>query len=419
MSRAEWVLILALAAIQFTHMVDFVIIMPLGDRLMTELAITPKQFSYLVSAYSVMAAVTGILASSVIDCFDRRTVLLVLYAGFTVSTLLCGLAPNYETLLAARSLTGVFGGLSAAGIMAVIGDVFTDSRRGKATGAVMSAFAVASTLGLPVGLALAAEFGRGAPFLALAGLGVVVWVVAFASLPTLTGHRGRVRLSALAEFKDVVRPASHRWAFAFSACVVLGTFTVVPFLGPYMIANGGRTEHDLSWVYGSAGLCTLIVMNVMGRVADQYDRKMLFRVAASFAVVMTLVVTNIPPASLLVGCVMAACFMSVASARMVPAQAMLIGMAEPRLRGGFMSVNTAVQHIAMSIAPVVAGALIVKGADGKLAGYPAVGLIAAGAGVVAIILAGRLSRPTPTAAQAVNPLPAERSAEAAAEPLAV
>ena len=154
-SRREWALILVLMAIHFTHMVDFVILMPLGNRLMSELDISPIQFGWLVSSYSLAAGVASLAATFVMDRFDRKAMLLTMYGGFTLSTLFCGLAPNYTTLLLSRILAGVFGGLAAVTIMAMIGDLFPPEKRGRAAGAVMSSFAVASIMGLPLGLLLA------------------------------------------------------------------------------------------------------------------------------------------------------------------------------------------------------------------------------------------------------------------------
>jgi predicted MFS family arabinose efflux permease len=181
-------LLLVLIAIQFTHMVDFVIIMPLGDRLRRELGITPDQFGAVVASYAWAAGIASLLASMVMDRFDRRSVLLTMYAGFGLSTLFCGLAPNYEMLLLSRTLAGVFGGLAAVSLMAVIGDVFPPEKRGRATGAVVSSFAVATIVGLPIGLMLAAHFGRWAPFVALAGLSAIVWLDGFAFLPPVRDH---------------------------------------------------------------------------------------------------------------------------------------------------------------------------------------------------------------------------------------
>ena len=388
-TRPEWALIFVLVAIQFTHMVDFVIIMPLGGRLMRELSLTEAQFAHIVSAYAWAAGIASLAASFVMDRFDRKTVLLWMYAGFTLSTLFCGLSEGYEWLLVSRTLAGAFGGTAAVALMSVIGDVFPPEKRGRATGAVISSFAVASIAGLPAGLMLAEWFGRGAPFLALAGLSALVWVLAWAKLPAVRGHLTAARPNRWAEFASVVSNRSHLGAFAFSFFLVLGTFTVASFIGPYLTAINGWTEGQLSQIYFVAGLCTLTGMTVIGRMADRLPRLALFRVLGFGALVMAVVVTNLPPGPLWVAALTMSGFMVMAAGRMVPVQAMMLGVPRPKNRGAFMSVNTSVQHAATGLAPLIAGALVtIK--PGEVIGYPNVGWVAAGTAAMSLLLAGLL-----------------------------
>src|SRR3954467_1789816 len=184
----ERIVLLILASVQFTSIVDFMVIMPLGPQLERTLRLTPAQFGLIVSSYTFAAGVAGLVSSMVIDRFARRPAFLVLYAGFLVGTLACGLAPNYVTLLAARFLTGAFGGVLGGMAMAVIGDVFPEERRGRATGALMSAFALASVAGVPVGLTLGIRYGWNVPFLVLAVLGLPILFVAARALPPLDHH---------------------------------------------------------------------------------------------------------------------------------------------------------------------------------------------------------------------------------------
>jgi predicted MFS family arabinose efflux permease len=233
-TRSEWGLILVLVAIQFTHMVDFVIIMPLGRRLMTELSLDKSEFAHIISAYAWAAGLMSLLASFVMDRFDRKTVLVVMYGGFCLSTLFCGLASDYVWLLVSRTLAGAFGGTAAVALMSVIGDVFPPEKRGRASGAVMSSFAVASIAGLPAGLLLAEHFGRGAPFVALAILGAGVWLIALVKLPPIRGHLTVQRPDRWDEFAKVVCDRRHLWAFAFTFFLVMGAFSVGSFIGPYL-----------------------------------------------------------------------------------------------------------------------------------------------------------------------------------------
>ncbi|HEY1187491.1 MAG TPA: MFS transporter [Gemmata sp.] len=414
-TRAEWGMILILVAIQFTHMVDFVIIMPLGGRLMRELSLTEAQFAHIVSAYAWAAGVASLVASFVMDRFDRKHVLMAMYAGFTLSTLFCGLAAGYEWLLVSRTLAGAFGGTAAVALMSVIGDVFPPEKRGRASGAVISSFAVASIAGLPAGLLLAEWLGRGAPFVALAALSAIVWVLAWAKLPPVRGHLNVKRPNRWAEFAQVVSNRNYLGAFAFTFFLVLGTFTVASFVGPYLTAINGWTEGQLSQLYFVAGLCTLIGMTIFGRLADRVARLPLFRVLGSCAMLMALVVTHLPAGPLWVAALAMSGFMVAAAGRMVPIQALLLGVARPQNRGAFMSVNTAVQHAATGLAPLIAGALVTIGPNYAI-GYPNVGWVAAGTAAISLVLAGLL-KPAPADHSPLD-APAER-APGANQPLLI
>jgi MFS transporter, DHA1 family, inner membrane transport protein len=142
--RRERIVLLILGAVQFTTIVDFMIVMPLGPQLMRTLEIGPAKFGLIVSSYTFAAGAAGLVASAIVDRFARRTTFIALNAGFLLGTLLCGLAPSYETLLAARVATGAFGGILGGMAMAIIGDVFPEERRGRATGSLMVGFSLAS-----------------------------------------------------------------------------------------------------------------------------------------------------------------------------------------------------------------------------------------------------------------------------------
>jgi predicted MFS family arabinose efflux permease len=390
LTRSEWGLLLVLVAVQFTHMVDFVIIMPLGHRLQHELDINPEQFGSVVAAYAWGAMVASLLAGFVMDRFDRRPTLLTLYGGFAVSTLLCGLSRDYHELLVARTLAGVFGGLAAVALMAVIGDVFPPEKRGRATGAVISSFAAASVFGLPIGLTLAEWYGRGAPFVALAGVSVAVWVLGWVRLPPVRGHLAAPRRHPVAEFVAVARVPNHWWGFGFSFFLVLGTFTVASFIAPVYTAANGWREGTLALIYLVAGLCTFVGTNVVGRLADRFPRLVLFRVLGAAALVLAIVVSHISVVSFWGAAAVISGFMVAAAGRMVPAQAMMLGASVPAMRGSFMSLNTAVQHLATGLAPMIAGAILTRWSDG----FPLVGWVSAGTAAVSLVLAGRL-KPAP------------------------
>src|ERR1700722_9867464 len=125
----ERLVLLVLAAAQFTNLVDFVVVMPLGPRIMRTLHIGAQQFSFIVSSYTFSAALVAVLASLVIDRFDRRKSFLAVVTGFTLGTISCALADDYASLLVARVVTGAFGGLLGGLALTIIGEVFPDERR--------------------------------------------------------------------------------------------------------------------------------------------------------------------------------------------------------------------------------------------------------------------------------------------------
>ncbi len=218
---------------------DFMIIMPLGDLLMKVFEITPQQFSLIVSSYTFTAGIFGFVAAFVIDRFDRRKALLFLNVGFVVGTIACALAPTYVVLLFARSLTGAFGGVLGALILSVVADVVPDERRGQGMGIVMAAFSVASVAGVPFGYLLAEKFSWHAPFLLLAGMGTLITLAIFKFIPSLTGHMVKKsdRPSPAKVLTNAISLPNQKLALLFMLALILGQFSIIPFIAPYMIRN--------------------------------------------------------------------------------------------------------------------------------------------------------------------------------------
>jgi predicted MFS family arabinose efflux permease len=389
LTRADWLLLLVLAAVQFTHSMDFMVMMPLGPQCREELHISPQQFALVVGAYGFSAAIGGLFAAWFIDRFDRKTALLGLYAGFTTGTLLCAVAPGYVTLVLARSVAGAFGGTVAALILVIVGDAFPETRRGRATGVVMTAFSVASIAGLPAGIMLGNRFGVRTPFGALGIFSIAISVLAYRVLPRLRGHLGHQRGSA-AQTWAVLAQAPHLRAYAFMVMLVLGTFTIAPHFSDYLVHNVGRDKDDLAYVYLCGGLLTFVTLPLIGRLADRFGKRRVFRVMAVCTLLTVLVLSNLPAAALVPVLVVTTFYWVSTSGRWVPAMAMITSSAVPRYRGSFMSVNASVQQMACGLAAVIAGAVVSEGTDGRLTGYTLAGLIAAGATAVSMLLAGHL-----------------------------
>jgi predicted MFS family arabinose efflux permease len=408
---AEWGLLLVLAAVQVTHIVDFMILMPLGPRLMHDLRISPGQFGLMVSAYGFSASLAGLAAAWFIDRFDRKTALLLLYAGFTLGTLLCALAPSYPLLLAARTVAGGFGGVSASCVLAIVGDAFPDARRGRAMGVIMSAFSLASIAGVPSGIFLANALDSWqAPFAVLAGTSAAVLVLVRFLLPPLRGHLDAVHQVRRASTWEVLAHPNHVRAYVLMVSLVLSTFCIAPYFATYLVGNVGRAESDLAYVYLCGGAATLFTTTPVGWLSDRLGKRPVFRFFALFTVVPILLLTNLPPVSLLTALAVTTLFMITSSARMVPAMALITGCAVPRYRGSFLSVNSSVQQMAMGLASLIGGALLGTASSGELTGFPRVGAVSVAGTLLSVYLIGRLRRPGPEALAAVDPVEGPRPA---------
>jgi predicted MFS family arabinose efflux permease len=406
LTSRELMLLLVLAAVQFTHIVDFIIIMPLGPVFRNEMGLSPWQFGSVVSAYTISAGLAGLLAAQFLDRFDRKTALLTLYGGFTVGTLLCALAPDYPLLLAARTVAGAFGGIVAATVLAIVGDAFPDERRGTAMGVVMSAFSLASIAGVPLGLMLAEGNGWRSAFGILGGVSAGVLVLAALTLPRLRGHlqRTEVRAGAWAVLTD----PNHVRAFTLSSALVLSTFMLAPYMATFLEANVGVDQTELKYMYLCGGLATLSTMTLFGRLADRFGKLRVFRILALFTLVPILTITNLP-SGLGLPVVLAATtvFMLTTSGRMVPGMALITASSAPAYRGSFMSFNTAVQQLAAGLATFIAGVVIQETDGHALTGFGVVGLLSCGVTLICVFLAGRLHKDAGGELAPDSPLAAE------------
>lgn len=380
-----------LAAVQFTHIMDFMILMPLGPQLMRVMLISPQQFALLVASYTLSAALASLAVAFYTDRFDRRKTLLVLYAGFVGSTLLCAIAPGYATLLAARAVAGAFGGVAGATVHSIVGDAVPEQRRGAATGLLMSAFALSSIIGVPIGLVLAAHFSWRAPFFFLVALSLLVLFATWQVVPPMRGHlvAGEAH-RPLAQMRAVLGEANHLRAFVFMFALMFAGFSVIPFISPYMVANVGLKETDLPYLYFFGGLATAFSSRLIGKLSDKHGKRQMFTGVGLISIAPLLITTNLPPVPVWLAICASVIFMVFVSGRFVPAMALVISSVQPRLRGGFMSINSAIQQLGLGIASLMAGTIIGHAPDGALTHYWLVGLIAVGATLFAIALAWRV-----------------------------
>jgi len=391
---SERLLLLLLAAVQFTHIMDFMVMMPLGPQLMRLFEIEPHEFSILVAVYTFSSAIAGIAGALFIDRFDRRTALLFAYIGFLIGTLACALAPGYETLLVARAASGAFGGVAGSLVLTIIGDIIPPERRGGAIGMVMASFSLASVAGVPVGLWLAARWSWHAPFLIIVAVGLVVLVMSLRALPSMRGHMVAAHLrerNALAGVGELLSHANSRAALGFMMMMVFGHFILIPFLSPSLVANTGLLEDDIFWFYLAGGLASLFSAPYIGRLADRYGKKTMFIVTITLGMVPVYFIANLGPTPLGVIMVLAAVFFMFAGGRFVPGQAIVTAAVPARLRGSFMSLNNSVRDMAAGAASLIGGQIVMRDAmTGKLLHVPVLGWIAIGVSLLSILMMSRV-----------------------------
>lgn len=389
--RNELLFLIVLGAIQFTNIVDFMIIMPLGPQLMKQFEITPAQFSVVVSSYTLMAGISGFLGTFWMDRLDRKTALQILYGGFTIGTLACGLAPTYVALLVARSLTGAFGGLLAATVFSTVGDVIPAHRRGRAMGIVSAAFSAASVAGVPLGIFLAEYFNWHGPFFFLAGFGALVQVAIWLVVPQVRGHLlGRGEESPFKPLLDVASTPNLRTALTLIPSVMLAQFLLFPFFSPYLVMNVGISYQELSFMYMLGGAATLITSPRVGRMVDRIGAARVFAMAAVSAIIPILVLTHLPPLPIYWVLMITTLFFVVSSARMIPSMTLVTSAVSNRRRGGFMSLNSCVQNIAAGLAALIGGLIVTQDPQGKLVHYAWNGYLAIALSLVSITIAKRI-----------------------------
>jgi predicted MFS family arabinose efflux permease len=390
-SRREFWLLLTISGIQFTHILDFMIMMPLGPQFTRLFGISDAQFGLLVSAYTLAAGVSGLVATTYVDRFDRKRLLLVLYGLFALATLACGLAPGYGFLMVARVAAGLFGGVLGALAQTIVADVVPFERRGRAMGMVMSSFSVATVAGVPTGLLLAAHWGWQLPFIAIALLSGVLALAAALTMPALRDHLGAPgRPSAWQGISRVLQDRNHLRALAFSALMMFTGFTIIPYFTIYLEANVGLVSEQIPYVYLCGGLATLFTARLIGRQADRQGKARVFRWLALGVIVPIMAMTLMPPMPMGVVLVVSTLLFVLLSGRMIPGMALITGAADPALRGTFMAFNSAVQSAAMGAASIVGGLIIGRDAAGQVTQYWAAGLLGVGASLLSLLLARHL-----------------------------
>jgi predicted MFS family arabinose efflux permease len=389
--RHERYLLFTLAGIQFSHILDFMIMMPLGPVLIKAFGIDTHEFGLLVASYSFSAACSGLLAATFIDRFERKSLLLGIFGLFGLATLACGLAPSFLALMIARGMAGTFGGVMGAMVQTIIGDVIPFSRRAKASGIVSTAFSLSTIAGVPLSLWLANHFLWRAPFILIAVLTVLFILVGMRILPELRYHiSDKKRAHPFSAMFEVLREPNHLNALLFSALLIFSGFTVIPYITLYAVGNVGISIHDIPFIYFWGGAATLVTARLIGHRADLSGKIRIYRLVAVAALLPLFVVTHIGTAPLWLWLVCTTAFFILVSGRMIPAMAIITSAAQPKLRGTFMSLNATVQSLAMGLATTLSGFIITQNSAGQIADYGLVGFIAIAGNMLAILFVARI-----------------------------
>lgn len=374
----EKLIILILFFVQFTHMVDFVIMMPLGPKLVRAFSLEAHQFSFVVSSYAFAAAISGLLSSFFIDNFDRKKVLLFFYTGFLVANVFCALSMNYYMLIISRILAGGFGGVLAGLTFSIIGDIVPEIRRGRATGTVMSAFGTASVVGIPLGLYLADHFDWHSPFWLISILSMIVIFITFKKMPSIIGHIESRKLKKSEELQKIInlfKEPNCRRSMLLSSAYIISGFLVIPFISQVLVRNVGLLENQLSLTYFFGGMFTLFSSRYIGVLADRFGKHRVLYIVAPLSIIPIWLMTNLTVLPLSIVLVISTSFFVLISGRYVPVMSIITSSVNKKIRGSFMVINSSLQQMSMGVASVIAGFIISYGSDGKIHDFDKVGYL--------------------------------------------
>lgn len=390
LKKERWYVII-LAAIQIAHILDFVIMMPLGPRFMRVFQINATEFSSLVSAYTFSAGIVGFFGALYADHFDRKKFLMFNFTGFIVGTFMCAIAPNFAALLTARIVAGAFGGILNACVLSLVADLIPFQRRGAAMGVVMSSFSIASVLGVPLGLYIAQIYDWHATFYFICIVGVIFWVLSVIILPSVKVRTTKLTVKEnLYNFKRILSQKDYLQAFTLTSVLGFGIFMIVPFISTYMVANVGLTESDLPFIYLAGGACTIISARFIGKYCDKVGSYKVFRIVALASIIPIFVLTNLPVVALWVALLSSSLFMMSGSGRFIPAMTIVSAVVKPQDRGTFMSLENAARQMSSGVASQAAGLIIGGGAAKAMTNYNVVGYIGIATSLIAIYIAFKI-----------------------------
>src|ERR1700742_2750221 len=393
-SRYQTALVVLLALVQFTIILDFTIMSPLGAIIMPSLGITATQFGVAVSAYAFSAGISGILAAGFADRFDRKRLLLFFYVGFMLGTLLCALAPNYHVLMAGRIAAGLFGGVIGSIALAIVTDLFELRLRGRVMGFVQTAFAVSQVLGIPAGLFLSNHWNWHVTFGALVVLSIAGMAAVLLLMQPVNGHLLlKQDKNAFRHLIATITQPRYWLAFMLTTLLATGGYMLMPFGSAYTVHNLGIDIVHLPTIYLVSGLFTIFIGPLVGRASDVFGKFPTFAFGSAMSIVMVLIYTHLGQVSLTVAILVNVLMFVGIFSRMIPSQALISAIPEPAQRGSFSAVGASLQQPSGGLGSVLAAALIAQDADGSLRHFDRLGYVVVTTAVISLILMYFVQRP--------------------------
>jgi predicted MFS family arabinose efflux permease len=379
-TRYEVFIIAILAILQFTIILDFMVLSPLGAQLLKELSITTSQFGMVVSAYAFSAGASGLLAAGFADKFDRKKLLLFFYAGFILGTVLCGIAPDYQFLLIARIVTGIFGGVIGSISFAIITDLFRMEVRGRVMGFVQMAFASSQVMGIPIGLYLANMWGWHSPFLMIVGVSIIVGIFIIIYMKPIDAHlHQHPDRNAFQHLAKIVSKSHYLKAFAATTLLATGGFMLMPFASAFSVNNLGISLGKLPVLYMITGIFSMATGPFVGKLSDKLGKYKVFCFGTILSIIIILIYCNLGVTPLEVVIAISVFMFIGVSSRMISSSALMTAVPDPGDRGAFMGINASVQQISGGIATFIAGLIVVQSSTGHLEHYDILGYVVVGA----------------------------------------
>ena len=359
-TQYQIIVVSLLALTQFSVVLDFMVMSPLGDILMKSMKMTPGQFGVVVSCYALSAGFSGFLTASFADKFDRKKLLLFFYFGFIIGTLLCGLSSTYEFLVFSRIITGIFGGVISSISLAIVADVFDFNQRGRVMGFIQMGFGISQILGIPISLFLANQWNWQAPFYMIVGLSLMIFCFIYLVLNPVTDHLALQRAKALKHMWNTIKNRQYRIGFIATAFMSLGGYLMMPWGSAFAVNNVGIAQSDLPLMFMIVGLITFAVMPLIGFISDRVNKFAVFTGASIIMAFSILIYSHLNQTSFFILVVVNGIMMMGIMARMIPSQALTASLPEIQDRGAFMSINSSLQQMAGGIAAMVSGMIVLQ-----------------------------------------------------------